>query len=210
LCWSKRKPISRFVINHIHITGIKTYFPTPNSSLYLPPPFISPPDVYNPFNTSTQTYQYQPIYYNSVNILTQSLTNTNHNNVIVDNHQTSVRISNNNNNNYCGYCLPSTTQNSQELSTSSTSQHQELLPLITGNHSSGVESSGSLILNHFTDISLSDSLKHQALINQFNNNNNNNNNIHNNNIIISENNNSTRSSSGDIFHKEIIMVRIVN
>lgn len=172
--------------NRYHKTGIKTYFPTPNSNLYLPS-FISPPDVYSsPFNTS-QSYQYQPIYYNSVNILTQSLNNTNHNNCV--NNQTSVRISNNNNNNFCGYCLPTTTtansQSSQDI------QQQELLPqLITGN-SAQVEP--ALILNHFTEINLSDSLKHQSLINHFNNNN------------LGEISTTINGSSGDNFHKEIMV-----
>ncbi|CRK94848.1 CLUMA_CG008340, isoform A [Clunio marinus] len=175
-----------------HITGIKTYFPTPNSNLYLPS-FISPPDVYsNPFN-ATQTYQYQPIYYNSVNILSQSLTNANHNNCA--NNQTSVRISNNNNNssnNFCGYCLPSATtvsaQNAQEIATVSQQQQQQEL-LLTGN-SAQVEP--ALLLSHFTEINLSDSLKHQSLITHFNNNN------------ISEIS-TTRSSSGDNFHKDIMV-----
>lgn len=148
-----------------HKTGIKTYFPTPNSNLHLPS-FISPPEVYpTPFNSS-QTYQYQPIYYNSVNILTQSLNNTNHNNCASN--QTSVRISNNNNNsNFCGYCLPSTTTTANSQSAQEINTQQELLPqLITGN-----SAEPALILNHFTEINLSDSLKHQSLINHFNNNN---------------------------------------
>ena len=160
-----------------HKTGIKTYFPTPNSNLYLPS-FISPPEVYsNPFNSS-QTYQYQPIYYNSVNICA--------------NNQTSVRLSNNNNNNnFCGYCLPtSTTANSQSSQDIVAAQQELLQPLITGN-SAQVEP--ALILNHFTEVNLSDSLKHQSVINHFNNNN------------LSEITTANINNIGDNFHKDIMV-----
>lgn len=170
-------------------TGIKTYFPTPNSNLYLPS-FISPPEAYsNPFNAS-QTYQYQPIYYNSVNILTQSLNNANHANCA--NSQPTVRIGNNNNSSFCGYCLPSTTtaNNAQVAQEIATTQQPELLSqLITGN-SAPVEP--ALLLSHFTEINLSESLKHQSLITHFNNNN------------LGEIS-TTRSSSGDNFHKDIMV-----
>lgn len=108
-------------------TGIKTYFPTPNSNLYLPS-FISPPtEVYsNPLNSSSssQSYQYQPVFYNSLNILTQSLNNSLSR---VDTNQSSVRFANNNNSALCGYCLPTTAINSsQEVpSTALIPQHYE-------------------------------------------------------------------------------------
>lgn len=178
-----------------HRTGIKTYFPTPNSNLYLPS-FISPPDVYStPFNAS-QSYQYQPIYYNSVNILTQSINNTNHNNCA--NNQTSVRINNNNNNNFCGYCLPATTtattQSPQDITASLQQQQQELLPqLITANSAPTVEP--TLVLSHFTEINLSDSIKHQSLINHFNNNL----------SEISSANNNNNNIITDNFHKDIMV-----
>lgn len=166
------------------------YFPTSNSNLYLPS-FITPqpssilPDAYNPFN---QTYQYQPIYYNSVNILTQSLNNSNQNNcIIAENNQTSIRITNNNNNNFCGYCLPASTTSSSATA-AATNNQQELL--ITGNSSAQVEP--ALILSQFTEINLSDTLKYQSLINNNNNN-------------LSDN---TSAAVVNSFHKEFIMVSI--
>lgn len=124
-------------------TGIKTYFPTQNSNLYLPS-FISPPaEVYStPLNSSSsQSYQYQPVFYNSLNILTQSLNNSLSR---VDTNQTSVRFANNNNSALCGYCLPTTAINSsQEVPTT------------------------ALIQQHYDDPT--EFVKHRSLITHFNN-----------------------------------------
>lgn len=159
------------LISYCEETGIKTYFPTQKSNLYLPS-FVSPPEVYptNPVNLS-QSYQYQPIYYNSVNIYTQS-SNPNHNNCI--SYQTSGRTSHNNNNNsnFCGFCLSpssiaSNAQNSQEIASLSLQPQQEFLPqVITGNCK---QFEPELISSRFTELGSNDSFKQQPLITHFKN-----------------------------------------
>lgn len=110
----------------------------------------------------SQSYQYQPIYYNSVNIYTQS-SNPNHNNCI--SFQTSGRNShnnNNNNNNFCGFCLsPSSIANS-EIASLSLQPQQEFLPQVITGISKQFEP--ELISSRFTEISSNDSFNQQPLI----------------------------------------------
>jgi hypothetical protein len=79
------------------------------------------------------------VFYNSVNILTQSLNNS----INRADNQSSVRLANNNNSALCGYCLPTTTaiNSSQEVP--------------------------ALIQQHFDDST--ELLKHRSLITHFNN-----------------------------------------
>lgn len=119
----------------------------------------------------SQSYRYQPIFYNSVNIYTQSST-PNHNNCI--SYQTSGRAShnNNNNNNFCGFCLSpssiaSNAQISQEIASISLQPQQEFPPqVITGNCK---QFEPELSSSCFTELSSNDSFKQQTLITHFKN-----------------------------------------
>lgn len=116
------------------------------------PSFVSSPEILNPYTTS-QVYQYQPIHYNSINILTQPLISSNPNNDIIDNNKARAISIKRNANTFCGYCLPTNTPIPFEVSHQPL-QQQELL--ITGSKRVGFK---SLFVNREKEIPLSDSFE---------------------------------------------------